>query len=423
MPEELSQVGFIQRLQKITGTEIKEARFAQFIKGLGGNKIGSASANTIVLSLPPHAKFVLKITPFTNEEKVKFFDHSQRVQTALLEKLRAVAKPTRQNDTGMLFKFLNIQNSKTYYCKFPALSNGSRSMFAYPCGMVIERQMVGLDVNAYFSQLAESNMPNKEEVIVGMMIKLIMVMSKVVFKLYKLGVNHNDLHAGNVFLLHNKPINTWLYSKREVAALPFTPVVFDFDWASVKMSKGQMLYQENYDRMITPPCYEPDTQCFENMCRVAMLKPSDAGVPDPKRDCHFPGLHTRYTFRDYGKNPKQMSAKVDIADFFMSLVTLLGKIKPKIPDSPTHTALNFLYAIYNIYVEHDFDITKCYKAVRKVYHAYLTLVPVIPRINSATRSAPSRAPPADVQEVMSVTDDMEVDKQGGRRRGKTAASK
>lgn len=367
------QERFVHALEQVVGAAVPDLPAFILSVPRSYKRIGSPSANTLVFEITPH--FVLKLTAFDREEKRAFFKHAQVAKQALIHAIQA----KKNKDRPLLLYFIDAYES--YSLEYDDV------------GMVLEKNMKGADMRTYFMDACKSTC--MEDDVIHQLIGLVMVMIKIIHKLYKLGVNHNDLHDGNIFLI-DAPCTVYLYKKSMFVSLPFTPVLFDFDWTHVVTPQSD-IKQRAYEQYVTgstPPC----ELRFISMGKQLAL--------DVKTKCNFASRHVRYTYPN-----SKLSPSIDLSTFMMSAMTLLGKMKIT-SNSFVHTGLNYLIGMYNLCVNKDFNVSACMAEVHSMYRAYVTLLPATVRKTreSDRKSGNDTLPKRDSLQNM----DMDMDTGGGR---------
>ena len=370
-------MSFFSALQSVIGGQVNQANIVEWVQNElpKYKRIGSDSATTQVFELSD--KVVLKYTRFDkdNSHKRDFFRHNQAARLALV---KAIHTRKRYTDRPLLSYFVDCTEWYGY----------EHNDF----GLVIEGKMKGKDMRDYFVKACAGAGACKEDDLMRHLIGLVMVLMKIIFKLYKLGVNHNDLHDANVFLV-DTPCTVSLYNKTMHVSLPFTPVIFDFDWTVIGDLK-----QPAYPKFVTK-----DTP-------ACVLKQVKARLDsfDVMAGCHFHNRHRLYTYPG-----GTISPSIDLATFMMSLLRLVSHImsSTSFKSSQDHAGYILLKAIYNICVANDFDITKSFPAVQQLYRAYVSLTGTDDDLDVAMKEQlPKRRTLGQVAQT-----GMEID--GGRGRG------
>lgn len=266
-------------------------------------KLGSDSVNSVVSHLGSNHVFK-KVNFFQNNAiNCKDWTKQQFINARQCEK---AIRDSFEIDPG-LQQYFNLNNVVFYYDNHE--------------GYVIEEKMNGDDFRKYVKKLymlVVSRCITLQEFQVRVSM-ILAVITDIIYRMYKLGINHNDLHDRNIFL-KTEPCQYRLGDK--TVFLDITPVIFDFDWTTVYPNVPlhpimQCVKQrfEVYERQ-----YNKRLEC--DLAYESQMNTNNGKRNYPlniTKDCDFFAQHKRFSWdqRD------QVSQSIDVARFMLFFLQIL----------------------------------------------------------------------------------------------------
>lgn len=189
-----------------------------------------------------------------------------------------------------------------------------------------------VDFEKYFTVLEDNKICTVEKIMIGdvaenmfrehkdhsTITQFIHSMLLLIRFMYTHGVNHNDMHLGNIFINNKQPCII------DGVAFLFTPIIFDFDWTSI----------------ITWPTHPYKTMVMPNEKLQVSCKNGTA--------LGFLGSHLKYTLPIYKNVP---SPSVDLAH----LMSTLLKVNQSI-----------VQPYYDLFCKHEFNVIACLSAFEQI---------------------------------------------------------
>lgn len=292
--------------------------------------IGSPSANSIVTALGNNS--VLKIVKFRefSEGGCKGWIQKQFENARMCEK--EIRKKIKQSDRSLETHF-NL--------------NDIHAIQMEQDGLVVETILKGLDFKQYIQKLHRKVLKNKMTIaqFEQQVMDLLSVITDIIYRMYALGINHNDLHDRNIFIKYEKCIYSFSDSNDKIE-LEVTPVIFDFDWSTIEGMKIISLYECVY-KQLEQKCI--NKQFIDCMRCTFPDKIGDFNFQD--NNCDFFNQHAMFSKEFQDK--LAVSPMIDLGRFMLYFIVLLNSFS--IDSFPQLTK------VFKTYFIRNFDVRLCKK--------------------------------------------------------------
>lgn len=342
------------------------------------HRLGSPSVNSIVMSLGN--KYVLKKSRldvinttfgnFCKDWTLLQFNNARIVEQEINRRINVADKSLEHhfnNISNIIFTRVNIRGNDY--------------------SLLIEKKMDGCDFGNYVDMMWEKVLQkhisrNEFEV---RLCYIISVISDIILRMYRLGINHNDLHNRNIFMKNIENQYAYKLLNGTIVNIDAIPILFDFDWTSidgrhkllecVKNTYNQHKYTEicnfpfELERNINERIYDVNIQKYcEYFAQMFRFSWQYFPYPSPKidfarfmlyftqqlNDC-LKKKRVNITHNTYHNSDDMIMTEVD------NSLDNVGVLTPiKIKEFP------ILLKLFQKSYEFEFDITKCHHMLQSI---------------------------------------------------------